>query len=124
MSELNANGPRAIYIAFDQISLSVELSQLNPLPMACAMHRRRPMNDPTPASQLLDRYPGMRDRVVAMPEFLQWRALMPTVVVDGELFYVVGGDQLKDHDQIVVAWLNQYHSDFLGDRLNVASKLE
>lgn len=78
------------------------------------------MDELTPETDLLNRHPGMRERVAALPDFVSWRDAMPTVEVDGEMFYIVGGDQLRDHDQIVVAWLNQFRSDFFGKASNDA----
>jgi hypothetical protein len=43
-----------------------------------------------------------------MADFVTWRAGMPQVLIDGETFHVLGGDQLKDHDQLLVAWIHQF----------------
>ena len=66
----------------------------------------------TPETVLLNRHPGAREHVAALPDFISWRDALPVVEVDNETLYVVGGDQLKDHDQIIVAWLNQFRPNF------------
>ena len=74
------------------------------------------MPEPTHESALLDRHPGLRERVAALTDFIAWRAGMPQVSIDGELLHVLGGDQLKDGDQLMVAWINQYRPHlFMGD---------
>jgi len=69
------------------------------------------MCDAPPETAFLNRHPGVRERVTAMPDFLAWKDTMRTVEVDGEALFVLGGDQLKDLDQIIVAWTNQYRPD-------------
>jgi hypothetical protein len=69
------------------------------------------MTELTPETALLNRHPGLREQVATLPEFVAWRRGLPVVEVDGETFYVVGGDQLKDHDQVIVAWSNQFRPD-------------
>lgn len=71
------------------------------------------MEERTSEAELLDRNPGVRELVAGLPEFIAWRDALPVVEVDGETFYVVGGDQLKDHDQVSVAWVNQFRPDLL-----------
>jgi hypothetical protein len=62
----------------------------------------------TPESRLLDQHPGVRELVEKLPEFIAWVGALPVVEVDGETFYVVGGDQLKDRDQVIVEWVRLY----------------
>jgi len=71
------------------------------------------MEEQTAEAVLLDRHPGVRELVAALPDFIAWRDALPVVKVDDEMFYVVGGDQLKDHDQVAVAWVNQFRPDLL-----------
>jgi hypothetical protein len=66
------------------------------------------MSETTREAVILNQRPGLREHIAALPEFITWRDTLPVVEIDGEWFYVVGGDQLKDHDQISVAWVNQY----------------
>jgi len=73
---------------------------------------------------LLDRHPGLRERVAGLDEFIAWRAGMPQVEIDGELFHVLGGDQLKDRDQLMVAWINQYRPQLLKGDAEHGSELE
>jgi len=67
------------------------------------------MDKRTREAVLLDRHSGVKEHIETIPDFIKWRGTLPTVEIDGELFYVVGGDQLKDYDQICVAWINQFH---------------
>jgi hypothetical protein len=59
-------------------------------------------------SRLLDRHSGVRELVAALPDFLQWRGRLAIVVVDNETFDVVGGDMLKDDDQVIVEWTRRF----------------
>jgi hypothetical protein len=69
------------------------------------------MCETTPETALLNRHPGVRECVAAMPDFLAWKSALPVVEVDGETLFVIGGDQLKDLDQVIVAWTNQFCPD-------------
>jgi len=71
------------------------------------------MEERTSEAELLDRNPGVREHVASLPEFIAWRDALPVVEIDGETFYVVGGDQLKDYDQVSVAWVNQFRPHLL-----------
>jgi hypothetical protein len=66
------------------------------------------MKEQTREAVLLDGHPGIRELLAATPDFISWRDTLPVVEVDGETFYVVGGDQLKDHDQVSVEWVNRF----------------
>lgn len=71
----------------------------------------------TPESRLLDQHPGVRELIESLPEFITWRGTLPVVVVDHESFYVFGGDQLREDDQIIVEWVRQRKPELLeGDR--------
>jgi hypothetical protein len=74
------------------------------------------MEDQTDEAKLLDRNPGVRELVASLPEFLAWRDALPVLELDGETFYVVGGDQLKDHDQVSVIWVNMFRPYLLSQR--------
>jgi hypothetical protein len=74
------------------------------------------MTELTRERALLNRHPGLRERVAALPEFAAWLRGLRIVEVDGEAFYVVWGDQLKDHDQAIVAWSNQFRPNLFGAR--------
>ena len=65
--------------------------------------------------QLLDRHAGVREFVAVLPDFIRWRGRLATVVVDDETFYVVGGDMLKDDDQVMVEWVRRFKPDMLSD---------
>lgn len=58
----------------------------------------------TPEAELLDANPGARASVTTSEGFQGWLASLQSVVVDGETFYVIGGDQLKDCDQCIAIW--------------------
>ena len=72
------------------------------------------MSETTSELALLDRHPGVRERVAAMSDFVAWKDALRVVEVDGETLFVVGGDQLKDLDQVIVAWANQFQPDLFG----------
>jgi hypothetical protein len=69
--------------------------------------------DSTYERRLLDSQPGVREFVQALPEFVQWRARLAKVDVDGEEFAVVGGDRLMDDDQLVVEWSRRFRPSLL-----------
>ncbi|MXP65875.1 hypothetical protein E0493_21215 [Roseomonas sp. M0104] len=73
------------------------------------------MEELTPETVLLNRNPGLRERVVSRPDFAAWRSKLPVVEIDEETFFVIGGDQLKDQDQIIVAWINQFRPSLLSN---------
>lgn len=47
---------------------------------------------------------GGRDRIAQLPEFTNWLAKHRQVVVDDVAFFVVGGDMLKDQDEMMLSW--------------------
>jgi len=65
----------------------------------------------TPESSLLDEHPGVRELVESLPMFIAWKRTLPVVDVDGEMFYVMRGDQLMDRDQVIVEWARLYRPD-------------
>jgi hypothetical protein len=67
----------------------------------------------TQESQLLDRHPGLRESVESLPEFIAWNESFPLVQVDAESFRVARGDQLMDHDQMMVEWIRLFRPDML-----------
>ena len=68
----------------------------------------------TTEAQLLTEHPGVREEVDSLPEFVEWRDSLRVVEIDGETLYVVGGDQLKDHDQVVVEWVRRFRPELFG----------
>jgi hypothetical protein len=72
------------------------------------------MCETTAETTLLNRHPGVRECVAAMPAFLAWKDSLRAVEVDGETLFVIGGDQLKDLDQVIVAWTNQFRPELFG----------
>jgi hypothetical protein len=72
------------------------------------------MNETTPESALLSRHPGVREHVLTMPEFLAWKEKLRDVEIDGETLFVDWGDHLKDIDQLIVSWVNQFRPDLFG----------
>lgn len=82
------------------------------------------MAESTHETALLDRHPGLRERVAALTDFTAWCAGMPQVSIDGESFHVLGGDQLKDRDQLMVAWINQFRPQLLKGDAEHGSELE
>lgn len=55
-------------------------------------------------ARVLDRYPEVRESVLAAARYQQWRSALPVVTIDGETLYVRGGDILRDEDQIIFEW--------------------
>lgn len=82
------------------------------------------MAESTHETALLDQHPGLRERVAVLTDFIAWRARMPQVSIDGESFHVLGGDQLKDRDQLMVAWINQFRPHLLKGDAEHGSELE
>lgn len=58
----------------------------------------------TTETRVLNRYPEIRQAVLASPAFAAWRRGLKVVVVDGETLYVRGGDMLRDEDQVMFEW--------------------
>jgi hypothetical protein len=56
------------------------------------------------AARFLRQAPGIRDRVLASHEFTEWLKPSKSVVIDGNKFYIVGGDMLKDEDEMILNW--------------------
>jgi hypothetical protein len=73
--------------------------------------------------RLLDDHPGLRKRVSQMDDFIRWRATFSELPIEGETFWVrpridendLGDDRPKDHDQLIVEWINRFHPDLLED---------
>jgi len=59
------------------------------------------------ASRALAQFPGLRERVKRSPEFSKWLSSYRQVSIDNEYFYVVGGDMLKDEDEMILIWARQ-----------------
>jgi hypothetical protein len=74
------------------------------------------MPETTHETTLLNRHPGVRERVATMPDFLAWKDKLPVFEIDGEALFVEGGDQPKDLDQIIVSWTNQFRPDLFDKR--------
>lgn len=58
----------------------------------------------TPEGKFLARRPDVRHLVSEDAKFHEWRDSIKKVVVDDEKFYIRGGDQLVDDDQLVFEW--------------------
>lgn len=58
----------------------------------------------TAETRVLNRYPDIRERVARSAEFAAWRQGLKALVVDGETFYIRGGDMLRDDDQVIFEW--------------------
>jgi hypothetical protein len=56
------------------------------------------------ASRVLARRPELRKQVLESSGFQNWVKSHSTVVVDGTRFYVVGGDMLRDEDEMILNW--------------------
>ena len=56
------------------------------------------------ASRVLARHPELRKQAMGSDSFQKWLKAYSTVEVDGTQFYVVGGDMLRDHDEMILNW--------------------
>lgn len=52
----------------------------------------------------LDARPGVREEVESSDEFRDWRASLPSVVLDDERLYLPWGDVPVDEDQLMYHW--------------------
>lgn len=69
----------------------------------------------TVESRILEQNPQIREKISQSPEFQEWRKSLPTFEIDGEEFYVRGGDMPKDEDQILLEWARRHHPDLVPD---------
>ncbi|WP_371666960.1 hypothetical protein OG985_04730 [Streptomyces sp. NBC_00289] len=67
----------------------------------------------TQESRLLDRFPGLRESVASLPEFIAWNNSFPLIDVDAESLRVARGDQLMDRDQMMVEWIRLFRPQLL-----------
>lgn len=63
----------------------------------------RPDDRPWEA-RFLDAHPDIRRQALSSPEFAKWKSRLRPVVIDGEQFYVRGGDMLSDAEQVLFEW--------------------
>ena len=61
------------------------------------------------ATRALAELPDLRQQVSASTEFRGWLDGHKRLVVDGTRFYVVGGDMLKDEDEMILTWARQHN---------------
>jgi hypothetical protein len=65
-------------------------------------------SDKTFEARVLDRYPKIRKTISESVDFILWRDVLPSIIVDGETFYIRGGDILNDEDQIIFEWARRH----------------
>lgn len=58
----------------------------------------------TLAGRVFARLPQVRARLEASDGFRTWLETHPSVVVDEQTFFVVGGDMLRDHEEMLLDW--------------------
>jgi ribosomal protein L16 Arg81 hydroxylase len=74
------------------------------------------------AARFLALHADLRERIEKDEAFQNWLGQFATVTVDNETYFVVGGDQLRDRDELVLEWarrhqlvteneINQFHSN-------------
>lgn len=51
--------------------------------------------------------------MAATPEYRTWRDNLPKLEVDGQEYWVVGGDQLRDADETMLEWLRLNRPELL-----------
>ncbi|MGI9414864.1 MAG: hypothetical protein ACR2PM_14410 [Hyphomicrobiales bacterium] len=59
------------------------------------------------AGRFLKTHGEIRERVLQDPEFGVWRNKFKTVVVDDMQYFIMGGDMLKDEDELILEWARQ-----------------
>lgn len=64
-------------------------------------------NEKTFAFRLFQRHPNLRNQVTSDPEFEGWKDQLKTVIVDQARYFVVGGDILKDEDELALDFARQ-----------------
>ena len=64
-------------------------------------------NPETFARTVLARHPEVQETVLGSDEFRAWKERLPSVVVDDRKYYIRGGDQLQDEDQLVLDWAHR-----------------
>jgi hypothetical protein len=71
------------------------------------------MSDQTTEARVLERYPEIREAVMASAKFQQWRDSLPTIEIDGEMFYLAKVDVPEDEAQVIYSWARR--NGLLGD---------
>jgi hypothetical protein len=56
------------------------------------------------ATRFFRRRPDLLGRVLGSAEFGAWLGRHKAVVVDGITYFVVGGDMLRDRDEMALTW--------------------
>jgi hypothetical protein len=59
------------------------------------------------AARFFVEHEELRRRALASPGYVQWRRQFPTIEVDGKPFRLVGGDMLRDEDELLLMWSRQ-----------------
>jgi hypothetical protein len=62
------------------------------------------MTDESIEGRVLRRHPDIREEVTRSADFQQWKDSLPSVVIDGELLFLPGGDVPRDEDQLIYSW--------------------
>jgi hypothetical protein len=79
----------------------------------------RTMSDQTTEARVLERYPEIREAVMASAEFQQWRDSLPTIEIDGETLYLAKGDVPEDEAQVIYSWARR-HGMLAGTEIRAA----
>ena len=61
-------------------------------------------NDKTFESRILDQSEGIRERILAIEAFHEWKSQFSQVNIDDMSFYIQEGDILRDEDQLIFEW--------------------
>ena len=56
------------------------------------------------ATRFFRRRPELLGQILGSAEFAAWLGRHKTVVVDGTTYFVVGGDMLRDRDEMALTW--------------------
>jgi hypothetical protein len=64
--------------------------------------------NPSFAARFLAQHADLRERIQKDEAFRTWLGRFKTVSVDEETYFIVGGDMLRDEDELVLEWARRH----------------
>jgi hypothetical protein len=64
----------------------------------------QPDRSRTFASRVLASVAQLREKVLGSRDFQEWLKSHKDVIVDGQRYFLVGGDMLRDEDEMILTW--------------------
>lgn len=64
--------------------------------------------NPSFAARFFAQHADLRERIQKDEAFRNWLSHFRTVNVDEETYFIVGGDQLRDEDELVLEWARRH----------------